>query len=328
MMNRGITRKCAVFALSLGLVASTASTALAKTKEEKALQDAQASEMAPQMLTLLSSTDLPETAEADQAIDIQYVVFFGGFHLATLDFKGRLKDGIYEIRSQITTEGVADALLRTTAQVGSKGMLSSDRIQPVLYNSDITDKNQRQLVAVGYEEDLPINIESFPQYNLERFPVSEDLKRESIDPVTAIMHLLLNGGTSADAPCGGTVPVFDGRRRYDMLFEFVEMDEVSTGRNGAYEGEALRCWVGYKKVAGFKPPKRKKRNSDDERSDWPEIDMWIAEMGDGQFSVPVRFQSLTSFGAVVARAVKVEIHTRTELAGDMSAPMQPIITPQ
>jgi hypothetical protein len=290
-------------------------SAYAATKEEKLAKAEQTAALAPEMMTLFQDQTFPYEQEADQTIKIEYVVFFGGFHLATLQFSGSITDNVYKIRSAIQTEGVADALAKTTADIGSQGVVDQKYVRPTLYNSDVTDANQRQLVSMVYEDFIAEQASSFPEYNLERFPVADEMKVDTVDPISAIMFILQGSAVTSDNACGGTIPIFDGRRRFNISLEHVDTEEVSTGKNGAFKGEAYKCWVGYKKIAGFKLPKTKRAQKKWEKakSDWPDIHMWINERDDG-LRVPVRIQSETTFGVFVARASVIEVKSRTELA--------------
>ena len=91
----------------VGLVALGATEAVAATKQEKLAQAEKAVELAPELTPLLHQESFPTPAQADKTIEIQYVVYFGGFHLATLDFIGTLTGDKYEIRSAISEAGKA-----------------------------------------------------------------------------------------------------------------------------------------------------------------------------------------------------------------------------
>ncbi|TNE35716.1 MAG: DUF3108 domain-containing protein [Alphaproteobacteria bacterium] len=309
----------AVLVLLMSLPAS------AKTKEEKLAEAAKAAELAEEMTALLYEPAFPRGQDPDTTFDIEYVVYWGGFHLATLEFIGSVRGGEYQIRTLIETEGVADALLKSKADIGSKGDLEGSLVRPVLYNSDITDSNRRQLVSMTYSDHVPGDVLSFPEYNLERFPVEAKLKPDTVDPISAIMYILAGSAVTEGNPCGGKIPIFDGRRRFDMALEYIEHDTVSTGRKGAYKGEALKCWVGYKKIAGFKPAKTARQASKEAaaKSNWPDVYMWLVPH-DSSLLVPVRIQAENNLGAFIARAVKMDITTRTELAGGGGAPYAPL----
>lgn len=292
------------------------------TKKEKAEQ---AALLAPTMTSMVADPQFPAIASADFHVDVEVVVYMGGFHLSTLAFTTAFSDTGYEIRSNVRTKGIVDALVKTNAVIGAKGTILDDRMAPLLYNSDITDRNQRQLVAIAYDADEGINtptqVLSFPEYNLEKYPVSRLEQQRSVDPMSAIMQIILAAGLDSQNPCGGTIPVFDGRRRFDLIVEYRETEEISTGKGNAWAGDALKCWIGFKRVAGYKPRKAKASDRTDGLSEWPDIYMWLAPVkGPGTVvHVPVRFLADTRLGAVIARATKLESGSSSASGGPQHA---------
>ena len=139
---------------------------------------------------------------------------------------------------------------------------------------------------------------------LARFPVSEDLKHRTVDPLSAALFVTLGSSASRDEPCGETVPVFDGKRRYNLNLTYVGTEDINLGRNGGYNGEALRCRLQYERVAGFKPPKPGRT-----RTPVPPIDIWLAPFHDGRLLVPVRMQADSDFGGAVVRATDLTVRT-------------------
>jgi uncharacterized protein DUF3108 len=275
------------------------------TKKEKA---AMAAELAPEITSMLADPQFPDTSRAQTKVDVEYVVYLGGFHLSTLSFSSILNGQTYQIRSHIRTDGFVDKFVRTNANIGSIGSFAEHRVIPQLYNSDITDRNQRQLVSIAYETGGPTEVLSFPKYNLKKHPVSSLEKKETVDPVSAIMQIALGASEARKNPCGGIVPVFDGRRRFNLNLEYVGTEDISTGKGEAYVGKALKCWVGFKRIAGYKPRKKKRTDRTDGRSEWPDVYMWLAPLeGSTTLYIPVRFQAHTSLGAVILRATKLKV---------------------
>lgn len=303
---------------SLGISASNDDpVAVAMTKAEKAEK---AAELAPTMTALVSDPKFPSSAPADLRAQVEMVLYMGGFHLSSLTIETVFGQDAYEIRSNIRTRGIVDAIVKTNAVIGAQGMLRGVHTAPVLYNSDITDRNQRQLVAIAYGTDGGINapsqIQSFPKYNLKRYPVSDLEKQHSVDPMSAIMQIALGAELDAQNPCGGVIPVFDGRRRFNLIMEYRGIEEVSTGREKAFEGDALKCWIGFKRVSGYKPRKPKSTDRSDGLSEWPDIYMWLAPISGPQgaslgrtIHIPVRMEAHTRLGAVVARATSLVIES-------------------
>src|SRR2546427_647632 len=74
-------------------------------------------------------------------------------------------------------------------------------------------------------------------------------RRGIVDPMTA---LLVTVGGSGDvlAPeaCQRTLPIFDGRRRYDLKLAFKRIDTVKADKG--YRGPAVVCGVTFQAIAG------------------------------------------------------------------------------
>ena len=57
---------------------------------------------------------------------------------------------------------------------------------------------------------------------------------------------------TSEHPCGDTLHVFDGARRYDVEFKFIQNENLPADEDG-YTGPTVKCEVIYKQIAGFKP---------------------------------------------------------------------------
>jgi hypothetical protein len=109
---------------------------------------------------------------------------------------------------------------------------------------------------------------------------------------------LVLSGVKADSanPCGTVAPVFDGRRRYDIVFTYVKDEPVKLDQ---YKGTAHLCQLHYRQIAGFKQKILK------EGAAIPPIfadlaDIASAAAPDGHFVVPVRVWSRLNWGTVSA----------------------------
>jgi hypothetical protein len=149
-----------------------------------------------------------------------------------------------------------------------------------------------------------IQLDAQPAYNTTRFPVSEDQKRGTLDPLSGLVYSLSGVSLSAAKPCGDTVRVFDGRRRYDIDLKPAGQENVKS--DGGYSGPAQKCTVVYKQLAGFKPNINKGKAL-------PPINVWFAKMESASggpvktFVVPVKIMTETPYGVALAHARKITI---------------------
>jgi hypothetical protein len=70
-----------------------------------------------------------------------------------------------------------------------------------------------------------------------------------IDPLSAMLVPIPgpNGALSQEA-CRRTLPVFDGRNRYDLKLAFKRMDKLSEDQG--YKGSVVVCALSYEPIAG------------------------------------------------------------------------------
>jgi hypothetical protein len=249
----------------------------------------------------LKSSVVPASEEA-RTLDIGYEIRVGGLTLASMDLKAVMEGGRYIASSLIATKGLADLFASSNVQALATGSVLGHSIVPRTYNSDIQGGEKRQLVGLLFGDKGPISIDSAPPYD-SRFPVSEELRLSTVDPVSGILFVALGSSANASAPCGINVPVFDGRRRYDLKLVYESNDKISS--KGVYDGPALHCVAHYQRVAGFKPPKNGKRPTV-----VPPIDIWLAPLAGGELLVPVRLEIDSDFGGIVARAVHLKVAGR------------------
>ena len=289
------------------------------------------------MLAALGAAHAQEADEAgdDQAsafiftpveeLAVNYDVNLGGFTLGSGQLRTTYTEDSYDARISIRTAGLADWLFNSTYDNTSSGARVNGDIFPAEYNSDFRGRREDdyQVVEIGYEGTTPYLVNSDPSYGprLERFPVTEEQRENSYDPLNAAMHLIAGMPFSEEEPCGDRIRVFDGRRRYDLVMEHVGYEDIRVRRGEVWDGETLVCQLNYEEVAGFKP------QPEDDELPRPPMTLYIAEMDEGYY-VPVRVRAPTPLGSMVmvatflrAREV-VPDHAGGETAnGSVAAPV-------
>jgi hypothetical protein len=239
-----------------------------------------------------------------EELAVNYDVNLGGLTLGSGRLRVDLSETDYDARISIRTAGLADWLFNSTYENTSRGAREGTDIFPREYNSDFRGRrdDDYQLVEIGYDGTTPHLVSSDPSYGprLERFPVTEEQRTHSYDPLNAAMHLISGMPFSEDAPCGERIRVFDGRRRYDLVMEYVGHEDIRVRRGEVWDGEALVCHLNYEEVAGFKP------QPEDDELPRPPMTLYIAELEEGYF-VPVRVRAPTPLGSMVMVATFMRV---------------------
>jgi hypothetical protein len=150
---------------------------------------------------------------------------------------------------------------------------------------------------------------SDPPYPDNRYPVSDDQRKQTLDPLSAAVFLTSSANVTTGKPCDALAPIFDGRRRYDVAFSFVKKIDVRMD-NGLYSGPAVMCQIHYNQIAGYQ------QSVIDQNKKFPKMYAWVIAAKSStdpkrSFMLPVRVWAETDYGIVVALASQVKLDGRT-----------------
>lgn len=226
-------------------------------------------------LVLLAGLLAAPAGAADSTLALHYDVRYGPLRLLTIQTTSMLGDTHYRMRSEMQTTGPIGYVFPWKARSESEGVRSAGTLRPQRHRSDGRFRGESRVVEIAYADDGEVRarIEPPPE-NDARDAVPEALQRATLDPLTASLASLL-------ANCSGTLPVFDGRRRYDLRLEELPPAQLEKSRRRLYAGPARRCRATVEARAGF-------WRTDPRDSETPTtLDFWIAAPSPGVSPVPV-----------------------------------------
>ncbi|MBV9044550.1 MAG: DUF3108 domain-containing protein [Alphaproteobacteria bacterium] len=237
-------------------------------------------------------------------IQIAMTLYAGGLPLGKVDLNTTIRGDQYHSVSNLQTSGVVNAFWQSEIQATSNGAVSPKNLHPALYDSFYTGRSdKKQEVSLTYENG-EIRLYANPPYATTGYEVTPDQKRDTFDPLSAMTFMVSGLGASADNPCGVTIPVFDGRRRYNIEVSKKQETNVSMD-NGLYKGKALLCEIKYRQLAGFKPKVIK------EGQNFPVINAWVATFPSAitgrPYVVPLRLWADTPYGRIAGVATNLKI---------------------
>ena len=94
-------------------------------------------------------------------------------------------------------------------------------------------------------------LETAPLPSRDLVPVTEANRQGITDPLTAMLFstAATGKGLSRDT-CRHTLPIFDGRHRYDLKLAFKHTDQVAADKG--YAGPVVVCSARYEPIAGHR----------------------------------------------------------------------------
>lgn len=241
---------------------------------------------------------------------MEYNVYAGGLHAVkadmALDYR---KSGHYSMVFGAETRGLLGTLAPWKGTFESRGWALEDgRRMPELHESIAMWRDEREVKTYHYTKDGGFK-DLVTLYNGKKpkTTVPENALTEgTTDALTAtitMMEHLSDGGK-----CEGESEVFDGKRRYKLIFKHTHFVMLKKTRYNAYNGLAAECTAEIQPVSGawHKKPRGwlSIQEQGRERGTMPTV--WMAQVTENAVVVPVRVRVKTAYGTLFMHMTRYE----------------------
>lgn len=262
----------------------------------------------------------PAAIAPELKVDLNYEVYFGGAHVAGLAVDIGLHSDVYVMKMHAKTVGFVGRLFPWWMKAYSRGRVAAYDVTPRQAGHHNQWRGKDRWIELQYSGADVVVASAQPKPAKDgRHAVPDDMRRDTIDLASAILRVSLlmeQGGT-----CSGNLPIFDGRRRYDMVVTHKVTESLKASRYSAFSGRADSCSVKMKRIGGFK---RQEQEYDDDRGEeaeyednlakarrWRNADrsasVWMGRLFTDTPPVPVRLELDTPFGALKAHLRQAEV---------------------
>jgi hypothetical protein len=245
-------------------------------------------------------------ATADH-VEGEFTIYVGGFLFAHGTMAATFDGPDYRLKTVLSTAGLPRAFYEAEFKLASEGRFADAQVKPAIYNSDSWDKSSARKITLRYDGEGMPSLKAVPPYNPG--DLSDVMPYQQLgtqDPVSAALVPVVGGGD----PCDRSIPVFDGRRRYDL--QLSRAGEIKmTPRGLKAPVIAIACDIRYVPVA---PIERKKFTEMLRHNDGMKV--WLAPFDGGRVYMPVRLQLHTPLGGAVMEITRV---SESKLAESRSA---------
>src|ERR1700743_3134175 len=163
---------------------------------------------------------------ADSTLGVGYNIAFWAISFGHTHYDGTMTPTGYSAKMHFETSGVVSLFWKSKIDATVNGNIGPHTITPVVYDSYSQDRDKPvQRVKVSFDKDIPETLAE-PAYNTTKYPVTDEQKKDTLDPMSAITAILSGVKVTDNNPCGTGVQVFDGRRRYDVTFTYKKDEHV------------------------------------------------------------------------------------------------------
>ncbi len=197
----------------------------------------------------------PATVDLDGAIKFKatYKGKVLGLNIGRIFVTADFTDTNYEMTYKVETTGVMKWLDQTQQNVLSYGLLDGEEMTTLYYFKDETEPdNTKKVELTRTAPGERFRYWADPE-TIFVYPVPPALGMDTVDPLAALAQLGFVQLEDDRNPCDRTVPVYDGRRMFNMRLEPDGTKVLKRRAKKRYEGFTYRCKVFMDKVAGYKP---------------------------------------------------------------------------
>ncbi len=233
----------------------------------------------------------PAPAPATERQELAYTVYFGPFPAldVTTDIEaGLMSSKHYRVEATVAPQAWIAWALPWQARSEAEGrQLSDGTLRPEEYQASArwgvrVRKTSLSFTAGG------VHVAIDPPNDTEgREPVPSERVADSLDPVSAVLSLLM--AVAEGRGCPPRLPVFDGRRRFDLTTEALADTVMPPSHASVYAGPVTACRLHFRSLAGGWRDGERARfwQTDQPGAERPPIDLWLARLHENEPPVPV-----------------------------------------
>ncbi len=254
---------------------------------------------------------MPLTAHAKT--DLTYKVFAGGINALEAKMSVERSGTDYKLFFEAYTRGFLAKLAPWSGSFESYGK-SGDTHLPEKHTSISVWRDEEEKKEFFYKDDM----------TFDRLQITEDGKekpRETMDPkltngtidlLAATMNVMNDAKTSGK--CEGSSEVFDGKRRFELIFKSIGSETLVKSNYNIYDGETVKCTVEVKPISGkwHKKPRGWLSIQEQGRLEGTLPTVWFGQVEERGIYVPVKVRVKTNYGVLFMHLKAKDITANTK----------------
>lgn len=260
--------------------------------------------LAGMLAIVLLPLGLDRAAHAQGKLDARYTASLAGIPIGRGAWFIDIGDDKYLAAASGSTTGLMRLFSSGEGTGAARGSIVNGQLVPATYAASITTDHQTSEVRIalsgGDVKTFAVTPVSKKEKNDdERVPLTEAHRHGVIDPMTGSIYRVAGGGDPlVPAACNRSIPVFDGRMRYNLRLAYKHMGAVKAAKG--YAGPVLVCAVYFEPIAGHIPERAALKYLSHLRT----MQVWLAPIAGTSVLVPFRFELPTPIGLGLLEATQ------------------------
>jgi hypothetical protein len=239
-----------------------------------------------------------------------YRVDIGNFNLGEFKLTTTFRGNDYAMRGEGRFKVLEGLIYEWRGVTASYGRVTDTGPEPTMYAFNYADSAKMgERLRMTFDGRAVADVSISPRNRpLPRtIPVTKEQLEGVLDPMSGAFLSAQSENPNGDlAVCDKTLPVFDGRQRYDLVVSPKRMVTVKRTTQGGYGGPAVICAVKFIPIAGYQPDNPAIRLMQQSN----EIEVWLIPVRASNRYVPYRIVLPTPVGYGSAIVTSIQVGTR------------------
>jgi hypothetical protein len=239
-----------------------------------------------------------------------YRVDLAGFNLGNFRVTTTFRGDDYEMRGEGRFKILEGLIYEWRGVTASAGRVTSAGPEPSMYALSYNDSAKMgERLRMTFDGRAVSDVSIYPSKRpLPRtIPVTKEQLEGVLDPLSGAFLSAHSDNPNGDlSVCNQTLPVFDGRQRYDLVISPKRTVTVKRITPAGYGGPAVICGVKFIPIAGYQPDNPGIRLMQQSN----EIEVWLIPLRGTQMYVPYRIVLPTPAGYGSALVTSIQVGSR------------------
>jgi hypothetical protein len=240
-------------------------------------------------------------AHAQAQFDARYTLSMSGIVIGKLTWRTQLGPADYTTAANGGISGFLSLFVSGEGNVTVKGQMKNGRPQPLSFVSAVVREDEKVNVQIAFDgarvRDLKVDE---PPPESDRVPIEAAHKVGVIDPLSAFLIPGSSDDPMAREGCERTLPMFDGRRRYDLTLTFKRTDAIKN--DSGKQSMVLVCAIKFTPMSGHRSSSPLIKFLSEGR----DIEVWLVPVTGTRILAPVRLSVASLVGNMVLQANQFE----------------------
>jgi Protein of unknown function (DUF3108) len=251
-----------------------------------------------------------DSLSGSSRITAVYRVDLAGFSLGDFRLTTTFRGDDYEMRGEGRFKILAGLIYEWRGVTASSGRVTSTGPEPAMYALSYADSAKMgERLRMTFDGRAVTDVSIYPSKRPEprTIPVTKEQLEGVLDPMSGAFLSARSENPNGDlSVCNQTLPVFDGRQRYDLVITPKRAVTVKRTTPTGYGGPAVICGVKFVPIAGYQPDNPGIRLMQQSN----EIEVWLIPVRGTHMYVPYRIVLPTPVGYGSALVTSIHVGTR------------------